>query len=790
MKKKYIIGPLIVLGLIVGLLSFKDMIKKNIIVLKDGNAISADATWQVAEKIFYKNKDRIEFVLGEDVAYIQDKYHLVRGKGNPSGFFSKITPRGINYTYWIKTVATASIGAFFCIGIFFLSRRIVRTQKIKRNSDTDARKSKAEKEYTGQEVVVAFFLNIFKCQKGQPAETPALLEPAGPPSPDGKCIYELRLKNGDKWDTRRMTVGILGDKGTSRSMSFDVIYDDHLVVKIPPTPITEFHRYADLIRKDRKIAGKLAPKECLVPGVAVIMKKVHPFPDEADLPPEILEEKYMQLLESNPEYQKYLKIGDTFAYFMDFSKYFFLSHILDRMHDPLAMISESASENPNIIWDPVEFEAKYGSKYSQIFDRLQPVYASFENNVREVLQRNHADFSIQEFQLKSWFLRCLSGGELAAPKLDVKTEIAKELNDVANMLFLIPAGPVEDYRALIASNLAERNLSQHQAQISSVITNLIDLLAWLKIKKVAIRDLKPDNLLVAGDPAGFPQFLESASRYSIGLIDVETAVSHEIAGEQEIDQSPVGGTPAYATPSHLFTNEMIAFVFEDLPRTLYFQDWYAAVGIIYKMVTGERLFERAAKALLKLSREIPNAFDENREPATIIEEASKMYWQIAAAEFEEKIQEKEKSLKFIDLIVTADSKKMFIDSISTAQKRLITSAKNMIESQTVFTSNKLKKSLLAASSSKINQFILEFQSQKATAKMQPEQKNLALLVLEKLAHIKKQSAQLASALNSLNKSVPKISSDNLLRGMFNIVLIHMHQEPWGPIDPGGLARRK
>ena len=55
MKKKYIIGPLIVLGLIVGLLFFKDMIKKNIIVLKDGNTISANKTWQVGDKIFYKN---------------------------------------------------------------------------------------------------------------------------------------------------------------------------------------------------------------------------------------------------------------------------------------------------------------------------------------------------------------------------------------------------------------------------------------------------------------------------------------------------------------------------------------------------------------------------------------------------------------------------------------------------------------------------------------------------------------------------------------------------------------
>jgi serine/threonine protein kinase len=576
-----------------------------------------------------------------------------------------------------------------------------------------------------------------------------------------------------------MTVGALGEKSTSRSMSFYVIYDDHLVVKIPPTPITEFHQYAELIRKDRKIAEKLAPKECLVPGVAVMMKKVHPFPDEADLPPEILEEKYMQLLESNSEYQQYLKIGDTFAYFMDFSKYFFLSHIIGKIHDPLAEIAESVSENPNIIWDPVEFEAKYGSKYAQIFDRLQPVYATFENDVREVLQRNHADFSIQEFQLKSWFLRCLSGGELAAPQLDVKTEIAKELNDIANMFFQIPAGPVEAYRALIASNLTERNLSQHIAQISSVITNILDLLAWLKSKKVAIRDLKPDNLLVAGDPAGFPQFLESASRYSIGLIDVETAVSYQVSGEQEIDQPQVGGTPSYATPSHLFTNEMIEFVFEDLPLTFCLQDWYAAVGIIYKVVTGERLFELSSRALLKLRSEIPKAFEENKEPAEILAEASLMYWKIAVAEFEEKIQEKEKSLKFIDLIVTADSKKMFIDSISTAQERLITSAKNMIESQTVFTSNKLKKSLLAASSSKMNQFKLEFQSQKATAKMQPEQKNRALRVLEELAHIKNQSAQLASALNSLNKSVPKISSYNLLKVMFNLVLIYMHQEPWG-----------
>jgi len=783
MKKKYVIGPLIVLFLIVGFFFFKGMIKKNIIVLKDGKAISADATWTVGENIFYKNIDRIEFVAGKDVEDIQVKYHLAGPKGYTSEFFSKITHQGKNYTYWIKTAGIATIGAFFCIGILFLSRRFGQPPKIKDEVDTNVTESRVEEEYSGLEVVVAFFLNIFKWQTGQPKETTARLKPVGTPSPDGRCIYELRLNSGDDTDTRRMTIGTLGEENSSRSMVYYVIYDEQLVVKIPATPITEFHQYAELIRKDRIIAEKLAPKECPVPGVAVILEKVRPFLDDSDLPPEILEEKYVKLLKSNSEYQKYLKIGDTFAYFMDFSKYFFLSHIIGKMQDPHTRITDSISAHPDIIWDPVEFESIYGSKNAQLYDRLQPVYAAFENNVRAVLQRNHVKFSIQEFQLKNWFLRCLSGGGFEAPKLDVKAEIDAELNALAKKHFLVTEGPVKAFRKMSKSQLDGRNLMRHKSQISGVITNMLDLLAWLKIKKVAIRDLKPDNLLVAGDPARFPQFLESASQYSIGLIDVETAVSYETVGEQEIDQPEVGGTPSYATPSHLFTNEMIEFVFQDLPMTFCLQDWYAVVGIIYQVVTGERLFDQAAKTMLKLRSEIPKGFEENREPATILEEASLMYWKIAVAEFEKKIQQKEKSLKYISLVVTADSKKMLIDTISKAQKRLIKSAKNIIESQTVFTGDTLKKSLLSASFSKISQVKAGYQSKKATPNLQPEQKKQALFVLEELEHLKKQYAHFASVLNLLNKSVPEISSYNLLTVMFNLVLIHMHQEPWGKIAP-------
>jgi hypothetical protein len=106
------------------------------------------------------------------------------------------------------------------------------------------------------------------------------------------------------------------------------------------------------------------------------LEKLHPFPNDSDLPPDILEEKYMQLLESNSEYRQHLQIGGTFAYFMDFSKWFFLSYIIGNIHDPPARISQSMAENASIIWDPAAFEAKCGSKNAQIYDRLQDWHAT------------------------------------------------------------------------------------------------------------------------------------------------------------------------------------------------------------------------------------------------------------------------------------------------------------------------------------------------------------------------------------------------------------------------------
>ncbi len=95
---------------------------------------------------------------------------------------------------------------------------------------------------------------------------------------------------------RRMSIGPLGEEAGSKSKCYYVIYDVHLVVKIPVKPISEFEYYNKSIKKEGQIVEKLAPKECIVPRVSTIMSMIHKLPESAHLPVDQLEEKYVNWL--------------------------------------------------------------------------------------------------------------------------------------------------------------------------------------------------------------------------------------------------------------------------------------------------------------------------------------------------------------------------------------------------------------------------------------------------------------------------------------------------------------
>ena len=67
---------------------------------------------------------------------------------------------------------------------------------------------------------------------------------------------------------------------------------------------------------------------------------------------------------------------------MDLSKYFFLGHIIDNLHDLNQKLNEEIIQNPGIIWDLPGFAGRYGQSNSNICDKMQEIYTGFETEVR------------------------------------------------------------------------------------------------------------------------------------------------------------------------------------------------------------------------------------------------------------------------------------------------------------------------------------------------------------------------------------------------------------------------
>jgi len=798
--KKLIPLLLIVLIIVFGVLISKNFLTSHVIILKDDTRIITDETWVVEDKVFYKLHERTHYIPIDRVLDIKQgglresseialflKHKLASLSQKTDEIMGGVDTEKMRDKNLIARVGAVLAGILVCIGLAFwlIKKRKNRGPGKKRGKQerTQSKTVETDVEYKGQEIVVEHFLNIFKAQKGADEDAPTALRPVRSQSSDGKFIYELRVKLGDEWTSRRMSIGPIGEESGSRSKCYYVIYDDHLVVKVPPAPIKEFKRYQLSLQREADIARILAPRECLVPGISVILKKVHPFYEDTDLSADQLEAKYVEWIEENSEYQRFLKIEGTYAYFMDLSKYFFMGGIINKMHDPQRNIPEEISKYPDIIWDNMAFEARYGNVCGEVCAELQPVFTTFKNRIQDYLQQNPVGKTVEKFQLKEWFLLYLGKGKLSSKDLDMKAGTASGLNGIAAKLFSEKKKAVETYRKMIQVYVVNKNLKRHKAQMSGMITNLLDLLSWLHTRKVAIRDLKPDNLLVAGDPTNYPQFLESAALYSIGLIDVETAVCFKPDKKDRTAQPLLGGTPSYATPTHTFTNGLIQNVYQDLPLILHLQDWYAAIAMIYNTVIGGRLFSDTAKTLMKLKDTIRKCARQKDDTGKALGEASRTFWAASVNEFERKTDEKEKKLKYISLILTADIKELFLPMVQQTHRQLQEAVKNRIMEQTAFKSEKLKKSLFSAPYLKVSRFKLKFTDDAADTHMPEAERKMALAVLNELEILKKQSGQLAAALKLLEKSVPIISSYDLLKVMFTIVLVHMHQNVWGVVKP-------
>jgi len=793
MKTNILILICLALFAVGGFFTYQNVYKVQVIILKDEQAIITPESWVVGDSLFYRSGEETRAISMDKIFDVKQrgllnkgygvwviiKHHLAPWKHKSLDIVSQAQIEKRDLKKWAPTVGLVLVGLGLCLTLFFVLKKVIRLRKKRKVRTVDTSdQAKNQRTYEGREQVVNFFLSIFRAQKELPASAEAMFRPVDTRRPDGNSTYELRVKKGDDWASRRMTIGPIGEDSGSRSKCYYVIYDDHIVVKVLPKPLVDFDRYVKSINRDNQIAQILSPRECLVPRIAVILKKIIPHQVNSDQPIESQEKQYIEWLHDNPEAQSHLKIGDGFAYFMDLSKYFFLGHILQRIHSTEDKMSDEILKHPTLLWSNVEFEARYGSQNADICDQLNPVYTSFHTRIYDLLQQHNLDGAVSEFNLKEWFLVYLSGSKPPTTDLDAKPSVYSDMYATTMKLFNEKRTAVENYQRMIRSYVLSRNLKQHSSAISSMIMNLLDLLCWLGQKKLAMRDLKPDNLLVAGNPAKFPQFLGSANMYSIGLIDVETAVSYEAPDPKGIRQPPLGGTPSHATPTHQLRNSTILDTYKDLPLILHLQDWYATAAMIYQVVTGERLFEETARHLIKLKKSIKERIAKNSGSASVLKKVSLSFWWMAQQEFDAKTAENEKKLRFINQIISPESNALLLDKISITRKSVQKAVQHLVQSQKVFKGDKILKNFVAAPALKVHHFRIKFNEEKAR-QLSPEDRQAATKFLNDLIYLKKQSEHLALTTNLLSKSVPAISAYDLLKAMFTVVLVQMCQKQFG-----------
>jgi serine/threonine protein kinase len=762
---------------------------KNILTLKNGSVLEVDDTWETGDLFFYEIDGEVFLISKSDVKRVAKAdyvYYLKKVKAKTGRIADQAVAEIKDITHLTKRSMDARLplvglilgATAICILIMVVFRAFVESVKPHRPERSESSPNDKKDDEIGRLDIVRYFLSLFKFQIGAPPDALTEIAPLSSKSSGPNYIYELRVNDRGEWVKRRMTIGPLGEETGSKSKCFYVIYDVHLVVKIPSKPMTDFEYYIESINKEGRIVEKLAPKECVIPKVSVILDLIHKFPDSEHLGPEKLEEKYINWLRRNPDYQNYLKIKNSFIFFMDFSKFYFLGHILDNLHDLKDSIPAEIVENPEPIWEIAKFRGRYGKEKEFVFFEIREVYDKCEAQIRKFLTDAGEASSIPLFRLQSWFLSHLSGQEVSSKDGNLAEKMVSGLNRLIRKILKTNKAAVDSYRNAIREYVYKIRLEQNKPLMAGMITNLLDLLAWLREKQVSMRDLKPDNLLVAGDPSKYPRFLMSAAEYSLGIIDVETAVDFEISRYRKIKQPLLGGTPFYATPSHFFANETLQHCFHNFRKILHYQDWHAMEVMIFKVVTGGLLFEQTAKIFGYVKEKIRYTHSDPEKQAEVVKEVSQVFWRSACAEFQAKMAGKEEALRSIQTIIPDNAKRMFTTLLLKDQKSIIGKIQVLIASQPAFKSDKSRELLLKSSALKIAQFKDHLKNKFKTPQTLPCDPSNVLKFLDDLIQLKTHANRQKLFGGLLNQPEPKASAYDLLSFMFFTVYHTMFKEDW------------
>ena len=806
MKMRQVIIAFLLLAVAGAVLFLNSYMKNDVVVMKNGTVISVNRTWdsgnaifyQVGPKTFVAEKFEIDYYGRPNLkcllkhAQYEISRHFVKSNDEFKTFAKDTSHSFGQKSIWVISILAVTFG---CIMILLVIHLMISNRQpgttapapraqLHKPAQTPATASDEDAaDGITRSDILKYFLNVFRLQIGADADAPMKARSLSDNSAGPNTVYELQIKHRGDWMRRRMSIGPLGEDAGSKSKCYYVIYDVHLVVKIPAKPISEFEYYIRSIKKEGEIVDKLAPKECIIPRVSVLLNLIHKLPDSSHLSPEKLEEKYVTWLRSKTKYQKYLKIKNTFVFFMDFSKYYFLGHIVDNLHDVKDAISEEVIQNTETIYDNQKFCGRYGKPKETIGIEIRQVSDYCQEAIRQFLANSGVASEISLFRIQSWFLAHLAGKSVSSKESGLSGNLVHELNLLIELNLTKHMEAVTAYRNTITQYVHKIRFEQNKPQMAGIITNLLDLLAWLRTKQIAMRDLKPDNLLVAGNPSKYPLFLMNADEYELGIIDVETAVDFEPAKDRKIKQPLLGGTPFYATPSHFFSNTVLQKSFHGLNKILHLQDWYATLVMIFKTVTGDLMFQHTARLFADIRNKIKYGQMEGKLETEIVADVSRAFWRSALLEFQTKMTEKETLLKSIFFDVPDTAKHMFRDVLRQDIEATAKKIKRCINNQTIFGSPQSQQRLLESTPAKIEQLREEFENKLKSMRNRSRDHSRTIVLLKYLRTLKLHAEQQKQLLTRLESPTTRLTAYTLLAFMFNNLYKSMFREEWW-VKPG------
>ena len=584
-------------------------------------------------------------------------------------------------------------------------------------------------------------------------------------------IYEITIKANGKEFKRRMSISLLGETVRSKSSFYKVIYDHTTVIKIPPTALTDVPTFIQAINNERNIAKKISSRiPAITMGVTNALKHLEIFSHKTTSRDEeydrVYELDYQKKFLGSVAVQKVLKIGEGFGYSMHFLGDKFLASFMDfmkkdreEMQTNILRLEEDYLSYTNV------FEEKYGESNKYIRNTLNRMVASFEKFIND---REYGT-KILPYKKIQWFKSFLAGEKISADaKKDLPSNFVMEMNQYLQKLFRQNKRDIDTYKDIVKQYVDSRLFNMNRRNVSGLSNKLLGLLADLKQFGVAARDLKPENIYIHENILPNELCFEE---YTLGLIDLETAVDYEVEKGDVIKQPLRAGTVAYATPSHFISNELAKIVFKDVPRMFQLQDWQAIISTIFKIFTEDTLFGDTRKILSEMYSIFQQARVTNNNPYSIFVNSNNKFWESASYEFYKKIDENKSRLMSGSIAFSADIREMFIVEIQNHTKLLQTSLKNHYIGASILREkygDDLKKIYISPVDSiktiKANLLINE-----PSAKMTKEKLGELVKSLNELLELKEEEDYMQIMFYSLQDLGYKMTVSELLSFMFKIV---------------------